>query len=195
MTYEKEYSIPMVTIAPLIKLMLIGCIGVFFWSAWIHGPTIWDGSRMAWAMMIVLNSMILFFLHMLYGYTRVFARISLHADHLLGEDGYFRKKRIPYDAIQALFGHTGWNGTYFKIKTYGAAKAHWEFGPNLMEFGELMERLLPRLTHIEEITNLKKIAAARDADGHMWGKEPDWDIINAAIARAEENRKKKEKEQ
>lgn len=59
--------------------------------------------------------------------------------------------------------------------------------PVMSEAGQLIEELLPRLSALEHIEIPEDYLKPR-----YWGKEPNWDIINAAIARAEANRKKKE---
>lgn len=63
------------------------------------------------------------------------------------------------------------------------------FAVKMDRAGELVELILSRTPSIERV-DLGSYPEKRD----LWKKEPDWDIINAAIARAEENRKRKEME-
>ena len=52
--------------------------------------------------------------------------------------------------------------------------------------GDLMEAILANSPNLEKV-DLKDWPNNRK----WWQKEPDWDIINAAMARAEQNRRKK----
>lgn len=62
------------------------------------------------------------------------------------------------------------------------------------ECGLLVETILSRATNVVHINDFRSDLANLDYAREAWQKEPDWDIINAAIARAEENRKKKEQQ-
>ncbi|MBU45566.1 MAG: hypothetical protein CMN76_20320 [Spirochaetaceae bacterium] len=64
------------------------------------------------------------------------------------------------------------------------------FAVRMERAGELVELILSKTPNIEKVD-----LGSYPKKEYLWKKEPDWDIINAAIARAEENRKKKEQEQ
>ncbi|MCB1139920.1 MAG: hypothetical protein KDK23_14255, partial [Leptospiraceae bacterium] len=56
--------------------------------------------------------------------------------------------------------------------------------------GELVELILSKTPNLE-VLDLGSYPEKKD----LWKKQPDWDIINGAIARAEENRRRKEQDQ
>lgn len=109
------------------------------------------------------------------------------------ENGYWVKKRYPYAEIVRLQGINRFGDRYFKVYTAdNPERRAFELHPNMYKFGRMIENLVQRLPNLREFTRVDEIIAGKDADGGYWQKEPDWDIINAAIARAEENRRKQE---
>lgn len=63
----------------------------------------------------------------------------------------------------------------------------------LKDFGEVNEQIMARGKNICFISDFRDTLEKTEAARTAWDKEPDWDIINGAIARAEANRKRKEK--
>jgi len=63
----------------------------------------------------------------------------------------------------------------------------------LNEFGSLIEKLLEVATECKRV-NISKIVSASYGGSQVWQKEPNGNIINAAIQRAEQNRLKKAEE-
>ena len=63
------------------------------------------------------------------------------------------------------------------------------FAVRMERAGELVELILSKSPNLEKVD-----LGSYPKKQYLWKKEPDWDIINAAIARAEENRKRKERE-
>ena len=63
----------------------------------------------------------------------------------------------------------------------------------IADYGDLFEQIISRSGNIERIH--EPILRAKEKRlRFFWQKEPDWEILNAAIARAEENRKMKEQQ-
>jgi hypothetical protein len=58
----------------------------------------------------------------------------------------------------------------------------------MRELGDLMETLLPLAVNIVHI-ELGKLTSARADYRRIWGKEPDWEILEAAQGRVRENQK------
>lgn len=92
--------------------------------------------------------------------------------------------RINFDEIVAV--HKAFAlGGIVKVRSTDP-KRSLEFGVGVVSGGDLMEAILANSPNLEKV-DLKDWPNNRK----WWQKEPDWDIINAAIKRAEQNRRKK----
>ena len=101
----------------------------------------------------------------------------------------FRKwVRLDYDEIVAV--HKAFAlGAIVRVSSKDS-KRSLEFGVGVVSGGDLLEAILANSPNLEKV-DLKDWPNNRKKKK----KEPDWDIINTAIARAEENRKRKEQEE
>ncbi|MBU41997.1 MAG: hypothetical protein CMN76_02165 [Spirochaetaceae bacterium] len=92
--------------------------------------------------------------------------------------------RINYEEIVAVHKALALGGIV-KVRSKDP-KRSLEFGVGVVSGGDLMEAILANSPNLEKV-DLKDWPNNRK----WWQKEPDWDIINAAMARAEQNRRKK----
>lgn len=116
--------------------------------------------------------------------------VRLEADRIVGIGLYGQKKEILYSDITAMA-----EKKVIPYISYPWLHLHDKKRPgfvmrlsgSLIDFGELAERLLEKADRCEHIA-IKEMPTKRI----LWQKDPDYEIINRAKARAEENRKKME---
>jgi hypothetical protein len=116
--------------------------------------------------------------------------VRLEADRIVGVGLYGQRKEILYSDITVMaeknrvpYLSYPWLHLYDKKRPGFVMR----LSGSLIDFGELAERLLEKADRCEHIA-IKEMPTKRI----LWQKDPDYEIINRAKARAEENRKKME---
>lgn len=118
-------------------------------------------------------------------------QIEVHPGTLHLQNCMFRNQQIAFGDIRQASLQQNQRGFDLRIKfgrgIFKVALISNEF----LNFGAIAERILLEGVNIELVDNADNLLSKVANDREIWQKEPDWTIINAAIARAQENRKKK----
>ena len=95
---------------------------------------------------------------------------------------------MRFDEIDSIIGEAKFYFWRYVIKSKSGENILY-ITPSVQHGGELIERILQESEYITYV-DLGKLPKEEKA----WQKEPDWPLINRAITRAEENRRKSEDE-
>ena len=103
-------------------------------------------------------------------------------------------RTMPYASISKIVLSQRGKGLVVKVSFLNGPRCALRISDVIRSFGELLERILAEASNLSSIGYFGSLLREIPNLQESWQKEPDWDIISAAIARAEENRKKQEQQ-
>lgn len=108
-------------------------------------------------------------------------RLTLEEAQIVAWNAFGRRQCLEYSEIESITENLKGRGTIILTGPWNSIR----YGPPVKDLGELTESLLKQASRCRHIA-LAQMPENREA----WQKAPDWNIINEAIARAEENARK-----
>lgn len=183
--YVNPWSRPFFITATWLLLVTVGLF--FFYTLYIQ----WENTFIYYFASIFFGISYLAILYRGYGFLTQSYEIFVRDNEIEGKGLYGQRKIIRFDEIEKICEPPGFliSAVGIDIFKKNDLKFRIRVNSTIYKFGEMIERILEHSTDCAEI-NLGKLPE----NNSDWQKEPDWPLINRAIARAEENHRRRENE-